>query len=228
MPGALLLRPLSSAMAGWSGAVNALLLSAANGLLVGAAAAVLALPAGRRPAASREGGARRGRTRTVVVTVLALLVVAAAGVTVLAARYAERAAIDLHAVALDRGFDGAGEVRVSYPFLTERLGLVSREEPFPYGYASLDLELDGCHLYAVQGSVLPQTQSWRPRRVELQDVRFQLEHKDPATGAFRRVEFRTAAALRDRIGASTPAEVGDVLCRLQSPYGRVGPALPGG
>lgn len=227
VPGALLLRPLSSAMAGWNGALNVLLVSVVNGVVFGAAAAALAA---RRRAPRRDSVRSRVRARTVVLAALALLVAAAIAVSVLAARHAERAARDLHAVALDAGFDGASEVRVSYPFLTERLGLVSRnEEPFPYGYASLDLEVDGCHLYGVQASVLPHTRSWLPRRVDLQGLRFQLEHTEPGTAAFRRVEFRTAGELRDRIAATAPG-VEDPLCRLHSPYGRAGsepvPARP--
>ena len=47
-PGVVLLRPLSSAMAGWSGGVNMLLASLANGLVVGLLVAVVALPFSRR------------------------------------------------------------------------------------------------------------------------------------------------------------------------------------
>jgi hypothetical protein len=46
-PGVALLRPLSSAMAGWPGGVNMLLGSLANGLVVGLLAAGVALVAGR-------------------------------------------------------------------------------------------------------------------------------------------------------------------------------------
>ncbi len=46
-PGVALLRPLSSAMAGWPGGVNMLLGSLANGLVVGLLAAAVALPLGR-------------------------------------------------------------------------------------------------------------------------------------------------------------------------------------
>jgi hypothetical protein len=47
-PGVALLRPLSSAMAGWNGGVNMLLASLANGLAGGALLAALALAVGRR------------------------------------------------------------------------------------------------------------------------------------------------------------------------------------
>ena len=47
-PGSLLLRPLSSAMAGWSGGVNVLLGSLANGLVVGLLVATVALLVSRR------------------------------------------------------------------------------------------------------------------------------------------------------------------------------------
>ena len=47
-PGSLLLRPLSSAMADWSGGANVLLGSLANGLVVGLLVAVVALPFSRR------------------------------------------------------------------------------------------------------------------------------------------------------------------------------------
>jgi hypothetical protein len=46
-PGALLLRPLSSGMAGWPGGVNMLLGSLANGLVVGLLVAAVALLVGR-------------------------------------------------------------------------------------------------------------------------------------------------------------------------------------
>jgi hypothetical protein len=42
-PGSLLLRPVSSSMAGWSGGVNVLLGSLANGLVVGLPVAAVAL-----------------------------------------------------------------------------------------------------------------------------------------------------------------------------------------
>ena len=42
VPGAAVVRPLSSLMAAWPGAVNLLLAAVANGLLIGAAAACLA------------------------------------------------------------------------------------------------------------------------------------------------------------------------------------------
>ena len=48
-PGLALLRPLSSAMAGWSGGVNMLLGSLANGLVVGLLLAAAALVVNRRP-----------------------------------------------------------------------------------------------------------------------------------------------------------------------------------
>ena len=216
VPGAVLLRPLSSDMAGWSGLVNMLLVSVANGLLYGAAAALLArVPRRRRDDAT---GPRRTLLRRLVLGTLALMVLAAVAVGVVAARYAEHAAFDLRAVALEAGFDDAGEVRVRYPFLTERLGMAARnEEPFPYGYATLDLELDGCVLYAVSASVVPDSRSWLPRRVPVDDVRFQLEHHEPATGAYRRVEFRTADELLDRLAADDPgARQPGYLCRLQS------------
>ncbi len=47
-PGSLLLRPLSSAMAGWPGGVNVLLGSLANGLVVGLLVAAVALDSRRR------------------------------------------------------------------------------------------------------------------------------------------------------------------------------------
>lgn len=216
VPGAVLLRPLSSVMAGWSGAVNMLLVCVVNGLLYGAAAAQLSRVRGRR----RDDAARPRRALLrIALAALALLVLAAGAVRVVAARYAEHAAIDLRAVALEAGFDEAGEVRVLYPFLTERLGLTSRnEEPFPYGYATLELELDGCSLYAVPASVVPDSRSWLPRRIPMEDVRFQLEHLAPATGAFRRVEFRTADELLDRLAADDPdARQPGYLCRLRSP-----------
>ena len=43
VPGAVVLRPLSSAMAGWSGGVTMLLASLANGLVVGLLVAAVAL-----------------------------------------------------------------------------------------------------------------------------------------------------------------------------------------
>ena len=46
-PGVVLLRPLSAAMAGWSGGVNMLLASLANGLVVGSAVAAAVLLVGR-------------------------------------------------------------------------------------------------------------------------------------------------------------------------------------
>jgi hypothetical protein len=46
-PGLALLRPLSSAMAGWPGGVNLLLGSLANGLVVGLLVAAVALVVGR-------------------------------------------------------------------------------------------------------------------------------------------------------------------------------------
>ena len=215
VPGALLLRPLSSAMAGWSGVVNMGLVCVANGLLYGAGAALLAGVRGpRRDDAVRP---RRALLRRLVLGTLALLVLAGVAVGVVTARYAEHAAIDLRTVAVEAGFDEAGEVRVRYPFLTERMGLVScNEEPFPYGYATLDLGLDGCLLYSVHASVIPDSRSWLPRRVPMEDVRFQLEHGGP--GGFQRVEFRTADELVDRLAADDPdARQPGYLCRLQSP-----------
>lgn len=47
-PGVTLLRPLSSAMAGWPGGVNLLLGSLANGVVVGLLVAAVALVVGRR------------------------------------------------------------------------------------------------------------------------------------------------------------------------------------
>ena len=216
VPGAVLLRPLSSAMAGWSGVVNLLLTCCVNGLLYGAAAALLARVRGpRRDNAARP---RRALLRRLVLGTLALLVLAGIAVGVVAARYAEHAAVDLRTVAVEAGFDDVDDVRVHYPFLTERLGLAARnEEPFPYGYATLSLGLDGCSAYGVHASVLPDSRSWVPRRVPMEDVRFQLEHRAPVTGAFRRVEFRTADELLDRLAADDPeARQPGYLCRLQS------------
>lgn len=223
VPGAYLLRPLSSAVAGWNGALTMLLLSVVNGLLYGAAAALLARVRGRRRADAVRP--RRALLRTLVLGTLALLVLAGVAGGVVAERYAERAVIDLRAVALAAGFDGAGEVQVHYPFLTERLGLASRnEEPFPYGYATLALELDGCVLHGVHASVVPDSRAWLPSRVPMEDVRFQHEHLVPATGAFQRVEFRTAGELVDRLAAEEPqARQPGYLCRLQSPDAQADP-----
>ena len=212
-------------MAGWIGAVNVLLVCVVNGLLYGAAAALLA----RVPRRRRKDG-HRSALRTLVLAALALTAAAAIAVSVVAARYAEHAAIDLRTVAVEAGFDDVGEVRVRYPFLVERLGLTARnEEPFPFGYATVDLGLDGCSLYAVAASVVPDSRSWLPRRVQMGDVRFRLEHG--ATGAVRRVEFRTADELLDRLAADDPdARQPGYLCRLQGPDAQadVLPAEPPG
>jgi hypothetical protein len=51
----------------------------------------------------------------------------------------------------------------------------------------------------------------------MDDVRFQLEFRAPATGEFRRVEFRTAEELLDQLAADDPgARQPGYLCRLQS------------
>ncbi len=228
VPGAVLLRPLSPAMAGWNGGLNMLLISVVNGLLCGAGAALLVRVRGpRREDAVRP---RRALLRTLVLGTLALLVLAGVAVGLVAARYAEHAAIDLRTVAVSAGFDEADEVRVHYPFLTERLGLAARhEEPFPYGYATLDLRLDGCSLPSVHASVVPDSRSWLPRHVTMVDLRFQLEHGAP--GAFRRVEFRTAGELVDLLAADDPdARQPGYLCRLQAAESRadVVPAEPPG
>lgn len=230
VPGAVLLRPLSSAMAGWSGGVNLLLVCVANGLVYGAGAALLVRVLG--PVRDDAGRPRRALLGRLVLGTLALLVPAGVAVGIVAARYAEHAALDLRTVAVEAGFDDVGDVRVSYPFLTERLGLATRnEEPFPYGYATLSLGLDGCSVSGVYASVVPDSRSWVPRRVSMEDVRFQLEHRAPVTGAFRRVEFRTADELLDRLAADDPdARQPGYLCRLQGPdpQADVVPAEPPG
>ena len=63
-PGVTLLRPLSSAMAGWPGGINMLLGSLGNGLVVGLVVAAVALVVRRgrgwRFALRRRAGRRRG------------------------------------------------------------------------------------------------------------------------------------------------------------------------
>jgi hypothetical protein len=53
-PGGALLRPLSSAMAGWNGGVNMLLASLANGVVVGLFVAAVAFAVSRRRPTAQE------------------------------------------------------------------------------------------------------------------------------------------------------------------------------
>lgn len=183
----------------------------------------------RRRAPQRRGIGAAGKCAVLVMTALLVAgLLGAATVTLRARTYAERADRDLRAAALDAGFAAADDVHVSYPFLIERLGLTSRnEEPFPYGYAMLDLELGGCRLRDVSASLLPDTRSWLPHPVSMRNIRFEYDYFQPTTndpaGVFHRVEFKDAAQLLTRLESEDgPAGVRAVVCQ-SVPNGQQGP-----
>lgn len=169
---------------------------------------------------------------TVVLGLVSLLALGVVGINTRVGALEEQAERDLTAAAGRAGLETVKNVRFSYPFWVEHLGLVSRnEEPFPYGYGSLDVELDGCPLQSVAFSSTPNTRSWWPRPVWVADVRFLYEHVDPARGSasnaprFHRVEFTDAQQLREALRRDLregicPREEGG---ELGSPV----PAVPG-
>jgi hypothetical protein len=164
------------------------------------------------------------RRRTVgLAAVGAALVVVVVAVNVRVDALERRAERDLADAARERGLREVSDVRFRYPFWVENAGLAARNtEPFPDGYGSLDVVLDGCPLRDINFSATPDTRSWWPHPVEVGDVRFQYEHTGPSASgtqgapALLRIEFTTADELRGQLRRA----LGDGACPTGGAGGR--------
>lgn len=104
----------------------------------------------RRGVDVQPGRARARTAAACLVTVGALAVVL---INIRVNALEDQAQRDLTGATHQAGLEHVTDVRFDYPFWTGNLGLASRnDEPFPYCYGSLDVELDGC--------LLPHWPSW--------------------------------------------------------------------